>query len=257
MNYVSPAEGRKLPGLRLVLSVGVPNPWGEAAKAILKIKGIGFIPVAHHAMAPNDELREWTGVRDAPVAILDDEAPLSIWIQILLMAERIGSGPSLLPEDALERALVIGISHEICGQDGFGWNRRLLMIEANSQQPGTSQTTALHVQLLKSWKASPETLARAHPRVIGILTMLADMLKRQQAAGSAYLVGKTLTACDVYWAAFSQFIAPLPQKYSPLQDWNRANFAAVPDDVKAALDPILMKHRDMVFQRHVGLPLDF
>jgi glutathione S-transferase len=257
MNYVSPSEGRKLPGLRLVLSVGVPNPWGEAAKAILKIRGIGFIPVAHHAMAPNDELREWTGVRDAPVAILDDEAPLSVWVQILLLAERIGAGPSLLPEDALERALVIGIAHEICGQDGFGWNRRLLMIEQNARQPGTPDTTPLHKQLLRNWKATPETLARAHPRLIALLTGFADLLKRQQAAGSEYFVGKTLTACDVYWAAFSQFIAPLPQEDSPMQDWNRANFAAVPGDVKAALDPILMKHRDMVFRRHIGLPLDF
>src|SRR5262249_40737137 len=148
MNYVAPAEARKLPGLRLVLSVGVPNPWGEAAKAILKIKGIGFIPVAHHAMEANEELVAWTGIRDAPVAILDDDPPLSIWVQILLMAERIGTGPSLLPDDALDRALVMGISHEICGQDGFGWNRRLLMIEANSRQPGTSTTTPLHAQLL-------------------------------------------------------------------------------------------------------------
>jgi glutathione S-transferase len=256
MNYLSVSEARKAPGLRLVLSTRVPNPWGEAAKAVLSARGVKYIPVAHAPMEPNEDLKEWTGVRDAPVAVLDDEPALSVWVQILLLAERLGSGPSLLPDDPLDRALVIGLSHEICGQDGVGWNRRLLMVERGAQTPNVAETP-LQKQLLRNWWATPEGMARAHPRLISLLTGLATQLHRQEAAGSRYFVGDRLTAVDLYWACFSQFLAPLPQEDSPMQDWNRANFADLPSDVGSALVPILMQHRDMVFRSHIGLPLDF
>ena len=42
MRYLSVEEGRKAPGLRLVLTQGVPGPWGESAKAIFKIKGLAY-----------------------------------------------------------------------------------------------------------------------------------------------------------------------------------------------------------------------
>ena len=41
------------------------------------------------------------------------------------LAERLAPKPSLIPADATQRALMIGLSHEICGQMGIGWNRRL------------------------------------------------------------------------------------------------------------------------------------
>jgi glutathione S-transferase len=37
-------------------------------------------------------------------------------------------------------------------------------------------------------------------------------LQRQRAAGSDYLVGERLSACDLYWATFSLFVSPLPQE---------------------------------------------
>lgn len=257
MNYISVAEARKLPGLRLILSVRVPNPWAESAKAVLSARDVQYIPVANVPMEPNDEQKEWTGLRDAPVAVYNDEPAVSVWIQILLLAERLGSGSSLLPSDPLERALVIGISHEICGQDGFGWNRRLLMIEAGTKHPNKAAYPELREQLKRNWMASPETLVRARSRLISLLTAFAKQLHRQEAAGSEYFVGSSLTACDLYWACFSQFIAPLPQEDSPMLDWNRANFTNVPPEVAMALDPALMRHRDMIFRRHIGLPLDF
>ena len=42
-----------------------------------------------------------------------------------LLGQTAGTPPSLLPADATQRALMIGLSHEICGQMGIGWNRRL------------------------------------------------------------------------------------------------------------------------------------
>src|SRR5580692_4707519 len=117
MKYFSVAEARKLAGLRLVLTANMPGPWGEAAKAVLSARRVSYAPVAQAAMESNEDLYAWTGVRNAPVAIFDEEPAQTTWLDILLLAERLGSGPSLLPSDPLERALVLGFSTEICGSD--------------------------------------------------------------------------------------------------------------------------------------------
>ena len=41
-NYLSVEAAIPLTGLRLVLTRGVPGPWGEAAKAILHVKQIPY-----------------------------------------------------------------------------------------------------------------------------------------------------------------------------------------------------------------------
>ena len=74
MEYMSVAKARSMPGLRLVLSAGVPGPWGEAAKAVLKTRHVAFTAVAQEPLAPNLELRAWTGSRNAPIAVYDDDA---------------------------------------------------------------------------------------------------------------------------------------------------------------------------------------
>ena len=108
MDYVSVAEARTMPGLRLALSAGTCGPWGEAAKAIFKLRNVPFVPVRQHIMQANEELVEWTGFRNAPVAVYNDEPGVAGWIEILNLAERLGSGPSLLPEDEVERMKALG-----------------------------------------------------------------------------------------------------------------------------------------------------
>src|ERR1700733_12370065 len=125
MQYLSVADARKQPGLRLVLTAYMPGPWGEAAKAVLRVRNVRYLPVEQKAMDRNEALFDWTGMRNAPIAILDDEPPQSTWLEILLLAGRLGSGPSLIRDDPLERALMMGLSTEICGPDGLGWSRRL------------------------------------------------------------------------------------------------------------------------------------
>ena len=112
MQYLSAAQARHLPGLRLVLTAHMPGPWGEAAKAVLKVRKVHFLPVEQRAMEKNEDLFAWTGLRNAPIAVLDDEPPQSTWHEILLLAERLGSGPSLIPADPLERALTLGYATE-------------------------------------------------------------------------------------------------------------------------------------------------
>ena len=76
--YVSVEDAIARSGLRMVVG-GVPNPWGEAAKGILHIKGIEWVAVrlAHDS----EPMLQWAGQRSGPVAIYDQERPRSGWAE--------------------------------------------------------------------------------------------------------------------------------------------------------------------------------
>ena len=123
VNYVDFEKARDADGLRMIVVTGVPSPWGEAAKGILHVKQIPWSAVKLDQSS--DAMFEWSGERSGPVAFYNDEAPRSGWAEILLLAERLSQTPALLPADPADRALVIGLSHEVCGEGGLGWVRRL------------------------------------------------------------------------------------------------------------------------------------
>lgn len=257
MKYYSVEEARKMPGLRLVLTAHMPGPWGEAAKAVLGARNVDYIPVEQLAMEPNEDLFEWTGLRNAPIAVLDDEPPQHTWLDILLLAERIGSGPSLLPEDELDRALVLGISTELCGSDGFGWSRRLeLMGRPSTKNPSDGGNYDM-ARMIRMYGVSQEAIDRAPKRMAQIMRGLATQLHKQEAAGSDYLVSDRLTACDIHWASLSLFVSPLAPEQCAMPDFMRDNYSHLTPELAEALDPILIRHRDRVYQRHIALPLDF
>jgi glutathione S-transferase len=257
MQYLSVAEARTMPGLRLVLTAYMPGPWGEAAKYIFEARNVPFAPVEQLAMEPNDELFAWTGMRNAPIAMHEDEPPQSTWLEILLLAERIGSGPSLIPEDPLDRALMMGFSTELCSPDGFAWSRRLeLMGRSDVRNPAPDRRYDM-ARMTRSYGVTPEAIARAPKRMIAIMQGLARQLHRQRKAGSDYLVGNRLSACDLHWAAFAGFVAPLPPDLCPMPDFMRHNYSGLTRELANALDPILLEHRDRVYERHIKLPMDF
>jgi glutathione S-transferase len=253
MNYVSVAEARDLSGLRLALSAGTPGPWGEAAKAVLKIRQVPYTPVRQHIMQANEELVAWTGFRNAPVAVYNDEPAVAGWIEILMLAERLGSGPSLLPADELERMLALGIAAEICSPGGFGWERRLSMM--NPARPPAPDGTG--EVMSRAYGVRPEAVATATSRVIAILEGLTRQLKQQRTAGSDYFVGSSLSAPDVYWACFSQLVGPLDEDQCPMGPDMRQVYSYITPEIAAAVDPILIEHRDRVWSRHIGLPMEF
>jgi glutathione S-transferase len=146
---------------------------------------------------------------------------------------------------------------EICGQDGFGWNRRMNMLAAmwGSQAPSAAKPHEL--EYTRQYGLSPEAAARAPIRTADILRALAGQLLAQKALGSGYLVGDRLSAADLYWACFSQLIGPLPRDVNPIPDYVWSLYSTMPEAVEAALDPILFEHRNRIFERHIGLPLDY
>lgn len=257
MHYLSVAEARGLKGLRLVLSAGVPGPWGIAAKAIFKARNVPFVPVRQDIMQPNEELVAWTGRRNAPIAVYDDEPGLDNWLDIVMLAERLGSGPSLLPDDPVDEALALGISAQVCGHGGYGWSRRLGMARPDTD-PLPEDQRARRDAMMSAYGAGAADMVSAAPqRIIKILHGLAQQLHRQREAGSDYLVGDRLSACDIHWAAFSQMAQPLTLEECPFPPGMREMYDHMPPEVRAACDPILIEHRDRIFARHIGLPLEF
>lgn len=250
--YVSVDEAMKRSGLRMVVVGGVPSPWGEAAKGLFHIKGIEWVAV--RLVYDDEALKEWAGQRNGPVAIYENERPRSGWAEILLLAERLAPTPSLLPTDPAERALVFGLAHEICGESGLGWSRRLQLVEAGLQNAG-GFPARVAAYLGKKYGYSPEAGAASGPRVAELLRMLAARLKAQRAAGSRYYVGGSLTAVDVYSATVTAMFRPLPPAECPMDESTRTAFETPDERIEAALDPILLEHRDMMYEKHLELPL--
>ena len=83
MEYVTVEEARALPGLRLVLTRGVPGPWSEAAKALFRLRNVAYVPVQQLAGDANSDLVEWTRHRNAPIALYENEAPRVRWLELL------------------------------------------------------------------------------------------------------------------------------------------------------------------------------
>ena len=250
--YVSVDEAIARRGWRMVVVGGVPSPWGEAAKGILHIKGIDWTAV--RLVYDSEPLKAWAGQRSGPIALYDDERPRAGWAEILLLAERLAPTPALLPEDAAERALTFGLAHEICGEDGLGWARRLQLIHAGLQGAG-GFPPRVAAYLAKKYGHSPETGSAAGARVVALLEMLAARLKAQRTAGSRYYVGNALSAVDVYSATFMALLSPLPQSQCAMDASSRAAFETLDAATGAALDPMLLEHRDMMYREWLVLPL--
>ena len=250
--YVSVEEAMQRGGLRMVVVGDVPSPWGEAAKGILHIKGIDWVAV--RLAYDSEPLKEWAGQRNAPVAIYENERPRPGWAEILLLTERLAPTPSLLPTDPAERALVFGLAHEICGEAGLGWSRRLQLVHAGLQNAGGFPERVAKY-LGKKYGYSPGAGAAAGPRVAELLGMLVARMKAQHAAGSRYYVGGSLTAVDVYSATFTAMFGPLPPEQCKMEASTRAAFETRDGETEAALDPILFAHRDMMYAEYLELPL--
>lgn len=258
MNYLEPEDAKKLPGLKLALTAGVPGPWSESAKKIFEYKDIDYVPVMQRAAEPNDALVAWTGIRNAPIAIYNDEPPRTNFQDIVALAERLQPHPSLLPQDIEQRWQCFGISTSICGEAGYGWLRRHVMGTRPASTTGAAPPAAFN----------PQTLSNAYGGVVGerrdaaqgvanILRSLEQLLAKQRDQGSDYFVGQSISACDIHWACFSALLQPMPHALNPMPTWLREAYSYQGELVDPADFPHLINHRDRVFENHLSLPLDY
>jgi glutathione S-transferase len=255
--YIDVARARAMPGLRLVLTRGVPGPWGEAAKGIFAAKGIPFARVAQTAGADNDALYEWTGHRNAPVAVYGDEPGRTTWREILWLAERLAPDTSLLPDDPEDRVRCLGLAEELMGVDGFGWNRRLMLLQpgmGDSDTPPEAMRATLG-RMSRQYGYSRAAADAAPERVAQTLTVLSRQLAAQRKAGRRYLLGDRVSAVDIYWSAMAALISPLPADVCAMPEMLRGLYGSPGPIVEKALDPALLELRDRVYREHMEFPL--
>ena len=250
--YVSVEEAIGRDGLRMVVVGGVPSPWGEAAKGLFHLKRLDWVGV--RLVHDSDALLQWAGERTGPVAVYGKEPPRPGWREILALAERLAPAPRLVPDDPAARDEVLAVAASICDRGGLTWTRRLQLVHAGlNGEPGFNARASAY--LAKKYGHDGESGAAARGRVIDLLGALAARLGARHAAGSPYIVGDALSAADVYLATAMALFKPLPQEVCEMSPATRAAFEALDAPTAAALDPVLLAHRDMMYARHLALPL--
>jgi len=255
--YLSVEEARNMSGLRLVLSPGVPGPWSEAAKGIFHVKKIPYVRVRQEFPGENRALKEWTAQTTAPVAAWNDEPPRSTWIEQLFLAERLQPDPPLIPANSEDRMLMFGYCNELCGEHGFGWSKRLLLIHPTLTNPNADEKSRAFSSYLGNKYGYNTGEAEAAPaRCAEILRLLGTKLEQQRVRGSKFFVGNQLSALDIYWAAFAALIQPLPHELCPMPQPYRQLYTNTDPVIQAAVKPILMEHRDFIYREYLELPID-
>ncbi len=254
LNYRSFEEIAGHRGLRIVLVKGMPSPWAQAAKTIFEIKRLDYVAAPWIPGEENPEIAAWGGEASAPIVAWAEEKPISRWIDILYLAERLAPTPALIPADATQRALMIGLSHEICGELGIGWNRRLQFL-APAYASGSPPAGVARMGSKYGFNEGDAKAASA--RIAGSLKALATQLKSQYARGAHCFVGDSLSALDVYWTAFANLLDPLPKEQCPMPEAYRPGFTVSDPAIKSALDPLLLEHRLRIFREHFRDPMEF
>lgn len=251
--WVGIEAARALPGLRLLVIRGVPSPWSQAAKAILRVKAIPHTLVQRAASDPPGALEAWTGQASFPAAMYESERPRTGWAEILLLAERLQPEPALVPADPEQRAFFFGLCHELCGEMGLGWARRLEGVAAGM---GRTPADPIAVWLGGKYGYSPEAAALAPGRARDVLTMLGELLAQSSARGGRYLLGAELTALDLYWATFCNIVSPLPPEQLSIPEPMRPIFTSADPAIHELVRKTgLLAHRDRIYREHLELPV--
>ncbi len=269
LHYASIAEARQLPGLRIVLGAYAdPGMWREACKGICYVKKLAYTPVVTASAGYSDtefglngsdgELREWTAQSSAPVMIWNDERPRSTWIDQLYLAERLAPEPALIPDRAEDRVRMFGLAHALCGEGGFGWMGRLMLVEMGMEplaKDGPEHNFWLRFG--QKYGLTDAALQRAPTRVGECLSLLDTQLAAEQARGRRFFFGDRLSALDLYWATFLGMIEPLPEDQCPMATFFRPLYTNRHPVVRAALSARLLAHRAFIYGEYLELPVVF
>ncbi len=260
LKYASIAEAKAMPGLRLILgAAAVPGPWREACKGIFHVKKIPYTAVSSAgADGTPRELIEWTAQASAPVAVYNDERPRSTWIEQLYLAERLQPEPALIPSNADDRVAMFGYINEIAGENGLGWQGRLMLLDNTlNDQKMDPRARGFWQSIGGKYLYSSEGAAAAAAKIVSILKFLSARLEQQKQKGRKFFIGDRLSALDIYWAAFATLVQPLLQELCPMASSFRELYTQKNPDILAAASPLLMEHRDFIYREYLELPIVF
>lgn len=241
-------------GLRIVYADKIASPWSQGALGLFDLKGMDYVLVPFRPFA--QAVREHTGANNAPVVLFDDEPPRTGWGEILALSERLGGRVSLVPDEDDRAVAMYGLSHAILSEGGLGWSVRMLLTDAGLTTEGREGWPAsVAAYLAPKYGYAADRVPAARARAIRVLKLLARTLADSQAAGHLYMLGATLTALDVYAATVLGVIAPLPHELCPMPDVLRHAIATLDPDVRAAVPASLLRHRDLMYARHLRRPV--
>jgi glutathione S-transferase len=256
VRFVELDEARAANGLRVVIATNVPSPWSQAALGLFDMKGLDYLAVRFRRS--DEEIKRWTGARNVPAVLFDDEPPRTGWAEIVMLAERLGGRVSLVPDDDERRTRMFGLSHELLGEAGLGWSVRLLLTHqslATEGREGWPKPVADY--LAPRYGYAPDRAAGARARAVAVLRLLDRIVTESRARGHAYFLGSAPTALDVHAAVTLAVIEPLPEAQCPMPQVVRHAFETLDPEVRAAVTPALRAHRALMFERHLTLPVRF
>jgi glutathione S-transferase len=251
LRFVDLETARASRGLRLAVITSVPSPWSDAARGMVLAKELECLAVEFD---PRDaSIAAWTGCPNAPVALYGDELPRTGWAEIVTLLERVGGKVQLVPDRPADRVAMFGLSHEVCGEMGVSWIRRLLLLHASFTTNGREGfPLPVAKYLARRYGYSADLVAPARRRLIEILAQLGQQLER---SGGPWFFGPTLTALDFHSAAAMGSLVPLPDAIRPIAPTMRPVFEQLDPELCAAIPPALLAHRDRIAPRYFALPV--
>jgi glutathione S-transferase len=168
-----------------------------------------------------------------------------------MLAERLAPTPALLSLEPNERGRTLLLANDFCSERGLGWMRRLQLVHAGLTKTG-GFSERVSAYLGKKYGYNPAEADTYGPRVRELLAKFAAALRD---SGGAWYHGASFGAVDIYSAAFVGLFKPLPDAQCAMEPGIRAAWEWLDDETRAAIDPILIEHRDRMYARHLELPL--
>jgi len=253
-SWLTVEAGMAAKGLRIApVRAGLPSPWSEFCRALFHVKKLPFALIS--ARDPKTGLTAFkaaTGHDTLPVVLWNQERPRASWIEQLALAERLQPEPPLLPHTPSERARVSGFLAELCTEGGFGWCRRLLMIERllHDSHYGDRER-AIGQYLAAKYGYYGASIPEAQQRCEEVVAAFAQLAPVDQ----PYLAGSVLTALDLGWAAFASLIRPLPESVCSMSPLWRDLYAWTPTAAAPEAVEVLLARRDRVYHDWLELPI--
>jgi hypothetical protein len=231
----------------------LPSPWSELCRALFHVKRIPFALVsARDPQLGLAGLKAATAQEALPVVFWQSERPRANWLEQVSLAERLADTPNLLPVSPHDRARVVGFLAELCSESGFGWHRRILIIERLlTEETFGERERAIGRYLAAKYGHSEASLVESRRRCEAVVAAFASMTITTQ----GFLWGTSLTALDLGWAAFAALIQPLPHELCPMDALWRKLYTWTPAEAAPEAVAALLAHRDRIYRDWLELPV--
>ena len=105
-----------------------------------------------------------------------------------------------------------------------------------------------------------EEASKDAPRKMGeVVKLIDERLAAQEAKGSKYLVGDSISAVDIYWATISTIVIPAGPEIMTRTKQNEGmlkmfEFVSMVPEISGAVSERMEKHRDYILHKYCETP---